>query len=210
MIRLLLITEIQFHKDFGSDNVDGDNKLKNAQQIFDTHNSNVSAISKYKNLDESKNKNKSIQDIQMPAAPEMPYSGFQNDKQKQHLQYLTNSAIENCFATDESSTIVNIDIFDDQLSTSSNSNTSRFSCETTPLNTTTPPISLNGVINTNLMHFSPNSVAPLSTENTSRDSNFTSEENEICHDNRDNVIANTNNDNCDNDDVSSNVSGGSL
>lgn len=209
LILLLLITEIQFHKDFGRDKFDGDNKLKNTQQIFDTQNSNVSTISKYKNADESKDKNKIIQDMQTPTQ-EMPYSGFRNVKQNQHLLCLTNSAIENCFATDEPSTIVNIDIFDDQLSASSNSNTSRFSCEATPLNTTTPPISLNGVINTNFMHFSPNSTEPLNTENTSRDSNFTSEEIEIYHDNRDNVIANTNYDNCDNDDVSSNVNGGSL
>uniref|UniRef100_A0A1I8P4J9 Uncharacterized protein n=1 Tax=Stomoxys calcitrans TaxID=35570 RepID=A0A1I8P4J9_STOCA len=87
------------------------------------------------------------------------------------IQYLTHNAVDNCFGlpdmtrssettcgntvvSEESATIVNIDIFDDQLSTSSLSNTSRFSCETAPLTTTTPPISLNGCIDTNLMHFS--------------------------------------------------------
>lgn len=139
----------------------------------------------------------------------MQTSSFQSTKKQQHLQYLTNNAMENCFAPDES-TIVNIDIFDDQLSASSNSNTSRFSCEATILNTTTPPLSLNGVINTNLMHFSPNSVTPLDTEHTNRDSHLTSEENEIYRNDSDKVIAVTNNDNCDSDDISSNGSGGSL
>lgn len=101
------------------------------------------------------------------------------------IQYLTHNAVDNCFgnndettaasleegggvsgvggATFEAATIVNIDIFDDQLSTSSISNTSRFSCETAPLTTTTPPISLNGVIDTNLMHFSHNVGATTTT-----------------------------------------------
>lgn len=84
------------------------------------------------------------------------------------IEYLTHNAMDNCFGNAdgscsstklgannyEAATIVNIDIFDDQLSTSSLSNTSRFSCENAPLATTTPPISLNGVIDTNLMHFS--------------------------------------------------------
>lgn len=82
----------------------------------------------------------------------------QNNKQQQQLQHLTNNAIDNCFTSDVTSTIVNIDIFDDQLSMSTNSNTSRFSCEAGPISTTTPPISLNGVIDTNLMHFSPNTT----------------------------------------------------
>lgn len=128
------------------------------------------------NDDTHNNSSSNYNDHDMKAPPPPPPAS---------IQYLTHNAVDNCFgnndettaasleegggvsgvggATFEAATIVNIDIFDDQLSTSSISNTSRFSCETAPLTTTTPPISLNGVIDTNLMHFSHNMGATTTT-----------------------------------------------
>lgn len=76
---------------------------------------------------------------------------------------------------DITSTIVNLDIFDDQLSTSSLSNASRFSSEATPLSTTTPPISLSDVIDKNLMHFavSPNKKSSIKIDDSAVNSTAT-------------------------------------
>ncbi|XP_064555557.1 breast carcinoma-amplified sequence 3 homolog isoform X2 [Drosophila montana] len=55
----------------------------------------------------------------------------------------------------ELATVVNIDVFDDQLSLSSISTNSRLSLEGPPSQSSPPPLSLsNGLMETNLMHFS--------------------------------------------------------
>ncbi|XP_034486658.1 breast carcinoma-amplified sequence 3 homolog isoform X5 [Drosophila innubila] len=69
----------------------------------------------------------------------------------------------------ELATVVNIDVFDDQLSLSSISTNSRLSLEGPP-SQSSPPLSLcNGLIDTNLMHFSESAAVVAVDENIDRD-----------------------------------------
>ncbi|KAI8127778.1 Breast carcinoma-amplified sequence 3 like protein [Lucilia cuprina] len=193
-------SDLLFHN---VDNVDGN--INRSKLNSDEGNSNMTATKslKYQTFSEPNNKSQ-ITNMATSTLPSQQDSteayNCTSKNVKQQKSY---------FGNDGTSTIVNIEIFDDQLSTSSNSNTSRFSCEATPLSTTTPPISLNGVIDTNLMHFSPSTTTTLTNDllhcgchNLAADVS-TSEHK--CDSHNVAIV----NDNCD-DDNSSNVSGGSL
>lgn len=94
---------------------------------------------------------------------------------QQQIKYLKKNSFDNRFADDGPSTLVDVNLFDDQLSTSRNSNTGRFSYQAAPLTTTPSPIILNGVIDTNLMHFTPSTTESLSSESVCCASNRLSE-----------------------------------
>lgn len=79
----------------------------------------------------------------------------------------------------ELATVVNIDVFDDQLSLSSISTNSRLSLEGPP-SQSSPPLSLsNGLLDTNLMHFSESAAAvsvPADNEDDDNDDDDDEEE----------------------------------